>query len=61
MGTILTPGALAIVGSMNFQRSRTPGRCEGCFLAESLRPSGRCGAQSRSTSDTSALSVKPRT
>ena len=26
MGTILTAGALAIVGAMNFHRSRIPGR-----------------------------------
>ena len=41
MGTILTAGALARVGSMNFQRSRTPGSWAGCFLAASFNPIGR--------------------
>ena len=40
MGTILTAGALAMVGSMNFQRSRTPGSWAGCFFAASRRPEG---------------------
>ena len=61
MGTILMAAALAMVGSMNFQRSRTPGSSAGWRLAERLSPAGRWGAQSRSTSATVALSVKPST
>ena len=53
--------ALAIVGSMNFHLSLTPGSWAGWRFAERLSPTGRWGAQSRSTSSTVARSVNPRT
>jgi hypothetical protein len=61
MGMILMAEALATVASMNRQRSRTPGSRAGCRAAERLSPQGRCGEASRSTSSTTARSVKPRT
>jgi hypothetical protein len=38
IGTILKNGDLAIVGSMNFQRWRRPGRVAGCRLTPSCSP-----------------------
>src|ERR1039458_7023026 len=46
MGTILMSGAFLRVGSMNCQRSRTPGSVLGCRLAPICTPSGRCREQS---------------
>ena len=61
MGTILIAAALAMVGSMNFHLSLTPGSWAGWRFAARLSPMGRWGAQSRSTSATIAWSVKPST
>ena len=61
IGTILNSGAFWSVGSMNFQRARTPGRDTGCVSAVTWRPSGRCGWQSSRTPLSTALSVNPNT
>src|SRR5258708_24816910 len=50
MGTILRKGAFLSVGSINCQRSRTPGRLLGCWAATRCTPAGRCWEQSRKTS-----------
>jgi hypothetical protein len=54
-------GAFSSVGSMNFQRSRTPGSRSGCASALSRSPAGRWGPQSRRASRISSSFVNPNT
>ena len=59
--SILIQGASFKVGSMNFQRSLTPGKFFGCISSERCNPKGRCTEQSYKTCLIISLSVKPST